>query len=276
MIWSGTAIVIALFVTGLAIAGCRPDASEDTRAEARAAETRTLRLDGRTLVLSASAGSAQLVGADRATAVLDIEQVATGRSQMSARARLATRDVFEARNGEIHQFAAESGRPDGSRTHFRADVPRETAAVLQITRGLIRLYDLAGPIQVEARDLVMNVRGVHLDSLTAASTLTAVIRGARPDATWSLEQRQGDVVIYLPSHLGLTLEATAQAMVLPGELRLLNDVTARGRRKVRAERSAEGSEQLEITLSAPRGRIEIHLIPSAPPEHRHHQPGSTD
>ena len=123
------------FLTLLALSACRSDddVTRDEegrlqlgREEARAVVDRAVRLDGRTLVLDAEAGSITVVGADTQEARLRFTRVARGESEAAARARLGRLSIGEAGDAEVYRYVLRTDDVEGGRIDVEARVPRGT------------------------------------------------------------------------------------------------------------------------------------------------------
>ncbi|MDX1531514.1 MAG: DUF4097 family beta strand repeat-containing protein [Rhodothermales bacterium] len=179
------------------------------REEARAVTERTVRLDGRTLVLSADAGSVTVVGDPAAVeARLQFERVARGATEASAAERLERLTIEEAGDGEIYQYVVESAEVEGARVHVEAVVPANTPLVVQLDRGAVRLSGVTGELQVENENGDVELAGVAGERVRVTTRRGAIAAGfgtLPAGADIRLETENGD--------LGLTLPATVDAAV---------------------------------------------------------------
>ena len=207
----------------LLLSACQPGAApQPGRAEATAAEERTVALGGRTLVLDGFAGDVRVEVDPAATGVrLRIVRRALGATDASARDRLARVTVETGGDDELYQVVWRANSPggqmepdDGLRADAVATVPPGTPVAVRTLRGGVAVDGPTGDLDVGigAGAIVVgraSAARLRLDARAGDVTLAAarIPRGA----AWTVETAAGSIDVSLPPGADVEIDAATAA-----------------------------------------------------------------
>ncbi len=183
------------------------------REEARTVVERTVRLEGRTLVLDADAGSITVVGTGGEVAQLRFEQVARGATAASAQERLDRLTIEEAGDAEIYQYLLRAGDVEGARVNVEARVPATTPLHVRLERGAVRLSGTAGNVTVENESGPVEAAGLagpHVELRTELGNVEAGFVVLPGEAVVRLETENGNIILILPGESSADVDAETQ------------------------------------------------------------------
>jgi DUF4097 and DUF4098 domain-containing protein YvlB len=222
------------------------------REEAREVVERSVRLDGRTLVLDAEAGSVTVVGADTDEVRLRFTEVARGESAEAAAEQLGRLSIEEAGDGEVYQYVLRTERAGAGRLDVEARVPREATLRVRLEQGDVRLSGTAGDVTVENESGAIEAAGLAGRRVTLRTQLGDVEAGfaAVPaDADVRLATENGSVVAVIPLGVSLDVDARTETGEIAVDRLAFSDrnLDQDGARQRFRGRLGEGSADLRIT-----------------------------
>lgn len=183
------------------------------RDEARKIVERTVRLDGRTLVLDAEAGSVTVVGTDAEEARLRFTQVARGEDVEEAQAQLGQLSIEEAGDAEVYQYVVRTERTDGGRVDIEALVPREATLNVQLEQGAVRLSGTAGGVTVQNESGNVEAAGLagrRVTLRTQRGNVEAGFAVLPSDADVRLATENGDITATIPAGASVDVDAETE------------------------------------------------------------------
>ncbi len=207
----------------LALAGCRQGTAPGPlagRAEATAAEERTVALGGRTLVLDGFAGDVRVETLAGATGVrVRFVRRARGATEASARERLAAVTIEEGSDADLYQYVWRANRPDGIAedglsVDVVATVPTGSAVVVRTLAGGVAVDGPLGDLDVGVGSGTVIVgraaaRRLRVDVRTGDVTVIAAAFPA--GARWTVETAAGDVDLSVPDGASARIDASTDA-----------------------------------------------------------------
>lgn len=212
-----TAIPVLLLVT---LAACQSggDVTTDAdgalvrgRTEATAVETRSVRLDGRTLVLDGFAGDVTLTADPAATEVsAQFTRRARGATDASAQERLREVTLNEAGDGELFQYVWRTQLHDGTSVDADVTLPPGATVVLRLGAGALQATGLAGSLDAEVgagTAMLDAVRPATLRLDVGSGTVTVDAAGVPAGAEWTLQTGAGTVTLGLPADASVRVDA---------------------------------------------------------------------
>ena len=181
--------------------------------EVRQVVDRAVRLDGRTLVLDAEAGSVTVVGTDTEEARLRFTQVARGEDAAEAEERLGRLSIEEAGDGEVYQYVLRTERAEGARVDVEALVPRDATLNVQLEQGNVRLSGTAGEVTVENESGNVEAAGLagqRVRLQTQRGSIDAGFAALPADADVRLATENGDITATIPAGASVDVDAATE------------------------------------------------------------------
>jgi DUF4097 and DUF4098 domain-containing protein YvlB len=222
------------------------------RAEAQKVVERSVRLDGRTLVLDAEAGSVTVVGADTEEARLRFTQTARGASEEDAQEQLGRLSIEEAGDAEIYQYVLRTERAEAGQVAVEALVPREATLNIRLEQGDIRLSGTAGDVTVENGSGNVEAAGLagrRVRLQTQLGNVEAGFAAVPAEADVRLATENGNVGVVLPFNASVDVDAeTETGEIAVDRLAFTNrDLDQEGAQQRFRGRLGSGSADLRIT-----------------------------